>query len=193
MDDGIWMQWKHWATDESWSKAVQLFSAQEALRLGQRRPALAKMEFQDTGLPMLDWLGRLEAWCAASLAGSPYLGLGREFSWLRNAIHHKLPGVYDPGTQVDLIVSELRELSHATPGVCSPGLRHRELPEDIIPQLILEQMCPSSPMTQLSASKASPIQPRARPSNPERPCQDVSSSWPHRAARQNTTRNCLSL
>ena len=45
MDDGVWMQWNQWTTDESWSKAVQLLSAPEALILGQWRPALAKMVF----------------------------------------------------------------------------------------------------------------------------------------------------
>eukprot|EP00974_Lingulodinium_polyedra_P122886 11184643-Lingulodinium_polyedra.AAC.1 len=34
-----------------------------------------------------DWLGRLESWCEAQLAGSKYLGLHYEFVWLQAAVH----------------------------------------------------------------------------------------------------------
>eukprot|EP00974_Lingulodinium_polyedra_P046784 4483201-Lingulodinium_polyedra.AAC.1 len=44
------------------------------------------MEFPSNGTQIIDWLGRLEAWCATQPAGSDYLGLLREFTWLREAV-----------------------------------------------------------------------------------------------------------
>ena len=69
------MQWEQWATDEAWSKPIQVLSAPEVVRVGQWRPAEDKMEFPSGGQQMLDWLGRLEAWCAAQPARSVYVGL----------------------------------------------------------------------------------------------------------------------
>ena len=135
LDHGVWMQWKQWATEEMWSKPVQVLSAPEAVLLGQWRPAEEKMEFPSGGQVILDWIGRLEAWCAAQPAGSTYLGLHREFAWLRAAIHHTVPGAYAPGIQVDTILRELRALPHSRPGACAPGSQCREFPQDIIAQL----------------------------------------------------------
>ncbi len=82
----------------------------------------------------MDWLGRLEAWCASVPARSEYLGLHREFAWLRDAVPHQLPGAYAPGTQADRIVHDLRGLPHARPGAYAPSTQHRELPQDTIAQ-----------------------------------------------------------
>jgi hypothetical protein len=87
-NSGIWMQRKQWTTDEAWSTPVQVLSAPEVVRVGQWRPAEDNMEFPSGGRPLLDWLGRLEAWCAAQPAGSAYLGLHNELKWLGAAIHH---------------------------------------------------------------------------------------------------------
>ena len=135
LDNGIWMQWKQWTTDEAWSQPVQLLSRPEAVLLGQWRPAEESMEFPSGGQPILDWAGRLEAWCESQPAGSEYLGLRREFAWLRAAIHHTLPGTYAPGTQVDDILRDLRALPHTRPGACAPSSQCREFPQDIIAQL----------------------------------------------------------
>ncbi len=120
MDGGVWMQWKQWSTEESWCKAVQLLSAQEVVTLGQWRPAECAMDVGSDGL------GRLEAWCASTPAGSEYLGLHREFKWLRNVVDHQVPGAYAPGTQVNRIAYDLRGLPHARPGADAPGTQHRE-------------------------------------------------------------------
>ena len=85
------------------------------------------------GTPIIDWLGRLEAWCASQPAGSIYLGLHLEFTWLRAAVGHTLPGTYAPGRKVDDLVRDLRALPHSRPG--TPGEQHREFPQDIVAQL----------------------------------------------------------
>ncbi len=69
----------------------------------------------------MGWLGRLEAWCASVPARSEYLGLHREFAWLRDAVPHQLAGAYAPGTQVDRTVHDLRGLPHARPGAYAPS------------------------------------------------------------------------
>ena len=119
-NSGIWMQWKQWTTDEAWSKPVQVLSAPEVVRVRQWRPAEDNMEFPSGGQPMLDWLERLEAWCAAQPARSVHLALHHEFTWLRAAIHHTVPGAYAPSTCVDDTVRDLRALPRTRPkGLCS--------------------------------------------------------------------------
>ena len=91
------------------------------------------MEFPKEGTEVQTWLGRLEAWCASQPAGSNYLGLHREFTWLRQAVDHTLPGTYAPGRKVDDLVRDLQALPHSRPG--TPGKQHREFPQDIVAQL----------------------------------------------------------
>ena len=125
------MQWKQWATDEAWSTPVHILSASDAAVLKRWHPAEATMEFPSAGAPILDWLGRLEAWCASQPAGSDYLGLHSEFTWLRAAVSHTLPGTYAPGKKVDDILRDLRALPHSRPEAHAPGEQHREFPQDI--------------------------------------------------------------
>ena len=129
------MQWKQWATDEAWSTPVHILSASDAAMLKRWHPAAATMEFPSAGAPILDWLGRLEAWCASQPAGSDYLGLHSEFTWLRAAVSHTLPGTYAPGKKVDDILRDLRALPHSRPEARAPGDQHREFPQDIVAQL----------------------------------------------------------
>lgn len=145
LDSGVWMQWKQWTTDEAWSKPVQVLSLPEAVLLGQWRHSEQNMEFQSGGQPILDWVGRLEAWCAAQPVGSEYLGLHHEFAWLRAAIHHTVPGAYVPGTRVDDILRDLRALPHTRPGACAPSSQRREFPQDIIAQLYPSADVPNLP------------------------------------------------
>lgn len=130
--NGVSMQWKRWSTDEAWSRPVQILSASEAAFLKQWRPAEQKMEFPSAGAPILDWLGRLETWCAAQPAGSDYLGLHSEFTWLRAAVRHGLPETYAPGATVDDILRDLQALPHARPEARVPGAQHHEFPQDIL-------------------------------------------------------------
>ena len=134
-DNGVCMQWKQWSSDEAWSKPIQIVSVSEAAMMKQWRPAEGKMDFPSGGQTILDWLGRLEAWCAAQPAGSDYLGLHREFTWLRAAVRHDLPGTYAPGAQVDRILHDLRALPHTRPGAYAPGSQRHEFPQDIVAQL----------------------------------------------------------
>ena len=129
------MQWKQWNSDEAWSAPVQILSASEAQHLKQWRPEQATMEFPEKGRQRLDWLGRLEAWCAAQPAESDYLGLHAEFSWLRAAVSHNVPGTYAPGTQVDDILRDLRALPHARVEAQDPDAGRHEYPQDIVAQL----------------------------------------------------------
>ena len=154
LDNGVWMQWKQWTTDEEWPKPVQVLSAPEAMLLGQWRPAEQKMEFPSGGHPILGRVGRLEAWCAAQPAGSEHLGLQRGFAWLRAAIHHTVPGAYAPGIQVDDILRDLQALPHTRPGLVlqahNVASSHRTSLRNCTP----EQMCLTSLTTHLSASMA---------------------------------------
>ena len=77
--------------------SVQVLSAPEVVRVGPWRPAEDNMEFPSGGQPMLDWLGRFDAWRAAQPAGSVYLGVLSESKWMRAAIRHTVPGAYAPG------------------------------------------------------------------------------------------------
>ena len=95
------MQWKQWYTDDSWSAKFQILQRHEICHLGGWRPAPGKMEFPSGGQVILDWLSKLEAWCAAQPVGSAHLGLHAEFAWLRAAVRHQLPGTYAPGKQVE--------------------------------------------------------------------------------------------
>ena len=133
-DRGIYMQWKQWSTDEAWSTPIQMVSASEVAALKRWRPAAQPMEFPEAGRK-LDWLGRLEAWCAAQPAGSNYLGLHREFTWLRAAVNHGLPGTYAPGTEVDDILRDLRALPHARPEERAAGSQHHQFPHDFVAQM----------------------------------------------------------
>ena len=129
------MQWKPWATNEAWSTPVQILSASDVAILKQWRPAEATMEFPSGGIEIQTWLGRLEAWCASQPAGSTYLGLHREFTWLRQAVDHTLPGTYAPGRKVDDLVRDLQALPCSRPGTYAPGQQHQEFPQDIVAQL----------------------------------------------------------
>ena len=94
---------------------------------------------------MLDWVGRLEAWCAARPAGSEHLGLRREFAWLRAAICHTVPGAYTPGTRVDVIWRDLQGLLRTRSEAYAPGPQCREFPQDIISQLYPSVVVPGLP------------------------------------------------
>ena len=63
------------------------------------------------------------------------MGLHREFTWLRAAVGHTLPGTYAPGWKVDDLVRDLRALPHNRPEAYSPSEQHREYPQDILAQL----------------------------------------------------------
>ena len=129
------MQWKQWATDEAWSTPVHILSASDAAMLKRWHPAAANMEFPSAGAPIIAWLGHLEAWCSSQPAGSDYLGLHNEFTWLRAAVSHTLPGTYAPGKRVDDILRDLRALPHRRPEARAPGEQIREFPQDIVAQL----------------------------------------------------------
>ena len=113
------------------------------------RPAQAKMGFPSAGAPILEWLGRLETWCASQPAGSDYLGLHTEFTWLRDAVNHELPGPYAPGQKVDDILRDLRALPHNRPEARPPGEQHREFPQDIVTQLYPSADVPRLPQDAL--------------------------------------------
>ena len=59
--------------------------------------------------------------------------LHHEFTWLRAAVNHTLPGTYAPGSKVDDLVRDLEVLPHSRPE--TPGQQHREFPQDIVAQL----------------------------------------------------------
>ena len=133
-DHGVSMQWKQWCTNEEWSMPVQLLSASEAQEMKSWRPSPRHMKFNNAGQDIMVWLGRLETWCAAQPDGSVYLGLHREFTWLRDAINHCLPGAYAPGKQMDDILRDLRQLPHTRPDATAPSSQRHEFPHDMIAQ-----------------------------------------------------------
>ena len=171
--NGVSMQWKQWATDEAWSTPVHILSASDAAMLKRWHPAAARMEFPSAGAPILDWLGRLEAWCASQPAGSDYLGLHSEFTWLRAAVSHTLPGTYAPGKRVDDILRDLRALPHCRPEARAPGEQHRKFPQDIVAQLYpmpptTTQRAPESPSLAQRAPE-SPREPQRAPESHREP------------------------
>ena len=101
----------------------------------------------------MEWITRLEAWCAGQPPTSQYLGLHNEFAWLRAAVQHKLPGAYAPGTEVEVLLRDLQGLPHTPPRADASGQQFREVPQDIIAQLYPSADLPKSPLTPLSASR----------------------------------------
>ena len=59
---GIYMQWKQWCTDESWSRPVLLVPQEDIPSLASLRPPCLDMEFS-AGQSILDWINRFEV-CA---------------------------------------------------------------------------------------------------------------------------------
>ena len=147
--DGVHMQWKQWCTDETWSRPIQLLAPHEVQPVGAWRPAQLPMQFPSQGTSILGWLNRFEAWCGSQPAGTAYLGLEREFVWLRAAVQHQVPGIYAPGIEVESIVSDLRGLQHGRPGTDAPGAMVAKFPEDIIAQLFPSGDVPRIPADSL--------------------------------------------
>ncbi len=128
--NGIYVQWKQWCTDEAWSKPVHLVTGTYIPVLGAFRPQCHEMVFPSAST-ILDWINRLEAWCAGQPVGK-YKGLQAEFHWLRQAVTHNLLGEYAPGKAVADVVADLKRLPGQRPqGVVAPSA----LPSDIITQL----------------------------------------------------------
>ena len=72
------MQWKQWCTDETWSPPVQILKRHEMPRLGEWLPNQTEMQFPSGGQANLDWISKVEAWCAAQPSASKYNGLDRD-------------------------------------------------------------------------------------------------------------------
>ena len=72
----------------------------------------------------MEWINRFEVWCASQPVGK-YKELQNEFVWLREIVHHTVPGEYNLGTQVDTLLADLN-------GVCLHSAmmdqRHSMLP-----------------------------------------------------------------
>ena len=100
------------------------------------------MEFPSGGQVILDWLGKLEAWCEAQPVGSAHLGLHAEFAWLRAAVRHQLPGTYAPGKQVEDMLRTMRGLPHSRPGTYAPGHEFNGFPQDIVAQIVRRSRYP---------------------------------------------------
>jgi hypothetical protein len=104
---GIYAQWKQWCTDESWGKNILLVPGDQISTLGLFRPACLDMAFPSGGQPILEWINHFEARCASQPVGK-YKELQNEFAWLREIVHHTVLGEYNPGTQVDILLADLR-------------------------------------------------------------------------------------
>ena len=143
--NGIYVQWKQWCTDEPWSKPLLLVPPCEILILGAFRPECHVMAFPSEGQAILDWINRLEAWCAGHPAGA-YQGYEAEFHWLRQAATHNLPGAYTPGWTVADLLQDLRRLPGQRPdGPVAPSA----FPSDIITHLFPGADIPSIPTNAL--------------------------------------------
>ena len=141
---GIYMQWKQWCTDESWSRPVLLVPQEGIPSLAPFRPPCLDMVFS-AGQSILDWINRFEMWCSSQPVGQ-YHGLDAEFQWLRAIVHHQVPGEYSPGTTVDALLRDLRALPHSRPqGPRAPGSLH----SDTITQLFPGADIPSIPAENL--------------------------------------------
>ena len=129
---GIYMQWKQWCTDESWSRPVLLIPQDGIPLLGLFRPPCLDMEFS-AGQSILDWVNRFEVWCSSQPVGA-YHGLEAEFRWLRAIVHHQVLGEYSPGTTVDALLQDLHALPHSRPeGPRAPGSLHSDTITQLFP------------------------------------------------------------
>ena len=76
--------------------------AEQMSILGLFRRACLDMAFPSGGQPILEWINRFEVWCASQPVGK-HKELQNECVWLREILHHTVPGEYNPGTQVDTL------------------------------------------------------------------------------------------
>ena len=127
---GIYMQWKQWCTDEDWCRPVLLVPEENIHALASFRPPCLDMEFAER-TEMEAWINRFEIWCSSQPVGE-YKNLDAEFRWLREILHHQVPGEYSPGKTVGAVLQDLRALPHLRPqGPRAPG----NLQSDTITQL----------------------------------------------------------
>ena len=61
--------------------------------------------------------------------------LHNEFAWLCAAVQHQVPGAYAPGTEVEDLLRDLRDLPHTPPGADASGQQFRQVHQDIIAQI----------------------------------------------------------
>ncbi len=106
---GIYVQWNQWCVDEAWGKRILLVPAEQVSTLALFFPACLDMAFPSGGQSILECINRFEVWCASQPVGK-YKELQNEFAWLRETVHHTVPGEYNPGTQVDSLLTGLRGL-----------------------------------------------------------------------------------
>ena len=106
------------------------------------------MQFPSGGQANLDWVSKVEAWCAAQPSASKYNGLDREFAWLRGAILHQLPGTYAPGRHVEDLLWTMRRLPHVRPTE-GPNNELRTFPQDVIAQMYPGADIPNLPVNAL--------------------------------------------
>ncbi len=81
----------------------------------------------------MEWINRFEVWCASQPVGK-YKELQNEFVWLRAIVHHTVLGEYNPGTQVDSLLADLRGLPQQRHDGPTP---RNAFPMDTIIQLFL--------------------------------------------------------
>ena len=110
---GIYVQWKQWCTDESWSTPILLVQEADMESVASFRPSNHDMVFS-AAQSILDWIDRFEVWCMSQPVGT-YRGYDNEFRWLRAIVNHQVPGEYSPGTTVDTLLQDLKALPHARP------------------------------------------------------------------------------
>ena len=72
------------------------------------------MAFPSGGQPILKWINRFEVWCTPQPVGK-YNEIQNEFAWLREIVHHTVPGEYNPGTQVDNLLTDLMGFASTVP------------------------------------------------------------------------------
>ena len=131
--NGVFIQWKQYMTDNAWSEPVLLVPQENIAEFARFRPAPNVMEFSGGGQANLDWIAKLEHWCA-SMPGGKYTGLEAKFDWLRRAVAHKAPEAYAPGASVDNMIRDLLSLPASRPQQLAGAAGAVAFPHDALAQ-----------------------------------------------------------
>jgi hypothetical protein len=144
-DGGIYVHWKQWMTDETWSAPVLLVVAENISRVGQARPAMIPNEFPEGERPkMKAFLDRLQM--QQETAGTRAQRQG-DFQWLYNVVDQEERSL-KKDISLEQIVADLRLAGQSAARRASTGSSD-SFPSDILVQLFPGHDAPSLPVDSL--------------------------------------------
>lgn len=129
---GIFIKWKQYMTDESWSRPILLVPGSKIQQIASLRPDRVPQSFGKKASAMLSWVDKFET----LLADSPYKvdDHRADLEWLRRVIRGTEP-TYISGLNLGDIVEDLRRLGNAPAASATSAPAVVALPEDQLVQL----------------------------------------------------------